>query len=124
MVCAEIIVSPPRPTAAEIMTGSSLAVRIEDLADGDQRGLGVERVEDGLDQQQIDAAGDQGAHLLGVGGLHLVEGDHAEAGVVGVGRVGERDGQRADGAGDEALPAGLRWRRGRPTRGTGGPIAR
>ena len=24
MVCAEIIVSPPRPTAAEIITGSSL----------------------------------------------------------------------------------------------------
>jgi hypothetical protein len=28
----------------------------EDLLDGDERGLGVERVEDGLDQQQIDAA--------------------------------------------------------------------
>ena len=88
------------------------AILIEDLADGDQRGLGVERVEDGFDQQQVDAAGDEGAHLLRVGGLHLVEGDDAEAGIVGVGRVGERDGERPDGAGDEALAAGRRW----PTR--------
>ena len=42
-----------------------------------------------------------------VGGLDLVEGDDAEAGVVGVGRVGERDGERPDGAGDEALAAGV-----------------
>jgi hypothetical protein len=55
-----------------------------------------------------DAAGDEGADLLHVGGLDLVEGDDAEAGVVGVGRVGERDGERADGAGDEALAAGRR----------------
>ena len=40
------------------------AVLIEDLADGDERGLGVERVEDGLDQKQVGAAGDEGAHLL------------------------------------------------------------
>ncbi len=111
VVCAEIIVSPPRPTAAEIITGSSLhccRVLVEDLANGHQSGLGVERVEDGLDQQQVDAAGDERAHLLRVGGLHLVEGDHAEAGIVGVGRVRERDGQRADGAGHEALAAGSR----------------
>ena len=42
-----------------------------------------------------------------VGGLDLVEGDYAEAGIVGVGRVGERDGERADGSGHEALAAGL-----------------
>ena len=40
------------------------AVLVEDLLDGDQRGLGVERVEDGLDQQQVDAARDQRADLL------------------------------------------------------------
>ena len=39
-----------------------------------------------------------------VGGLHLIERDHAEAGVVGVGRVRERDRQRPDRAGDEARP--------------------
>ncbi len=42
-----------------------------------------------------------------VGGLDLVEGDDAEAGIVGVGRVGERDGEGADGSGDEALAAGV-----------------
>ena len=40
-------------------------VLIEDLADGDERGLGVERVEDGLDEKQVGAAGDEGADLLG-----------------------------------------------------------
>ena len=35
------------------------AVPLEIVVDGEQRGLGVERVEDGLDQQQIDAALDQ-----------------------------------------------------------------
>ena len=42
-----------------------------------------------------------------VGGLYLVEGDDAEAGIVGVGRVGERDGQRPDGPGDKALTPGF-----------------
>ena len=107
VVWAEIRVSPPRPTAAEIMTGSWTLVLVEDFADGDEGGLGVERVEDGFDEEQVGAAGDEGADLLGVGGLDLVEGDDAEAGVVGVGRVRERDGERADGSGDEALAAGL-----------------
>ena len=102
----------------QLFSSGCEAILIEDLADGDERGLGVERVEDGLDEQQIDAAGDERADLMRVGGLHLVEGDDAKAGIVGVGRVGERDGERADGAGDEALTAGRRWRRDRPTRGT------
>ena len=59
-----------------------------------------------------------------VGGLHLIEGDDAEAGIVGIGRVRERDGQRADGAGDEALAAGFVARRGRPIRGTAARISR
>ncbi len=52
-VCAEIIVSPPRPTAAEIITGKVLAVLLEDLLDGDEGRLGVERVEDGLDEENV-----------------------------------------------------------------------
>ena len=52
--------------------------------------------------------GDERPHLLLVGGLHLVEGDHAEAGIVGVGRVRERDGERANSASDKALAAGFR----------------
>ncbi len=38
-------------------------------------------------------------------GLHLVESDDAETGIVGIGRIGERDGERPDGPGDEALAA-------------------
>ena len=82
-----------------------LAVRVEHLADRDQRRLGVQRIEDRLDQQHVAAARDQRADLLGVGRLHLVEGDDAEAGVVGVGRIRQRDRERTDAAGDEALPA-------------------
>jgi hypothetical protein len=78
----------------------------ENLLDGDERGLGVEGVEDGLDQQQVHAAGEERAHLAAVVGLHLVEGDDPETRVVGVGRIGERDGQRPDGAGDVAAAAG------------------
>ena len=71
-----------------------------------------------------DAAGDEGAHLLHVGGFHLIEGDHAEAGIVGIGRVRKRDGQRPDGPGDEALTAGFVARRDRPIHGTAAPTSR
>ena len=43
------------------------AALLADLGDGVDRGLGVERVEDRLDQQQIDAAVDQAARLLAIG---------------------------------------------------------
>ena len=36
---------------------------LEIFLDGEERGLGVERVEDGFEQQQVDAAFDQGAGL-------------------------------------------------------------
>lgn len=42
-----------------------------------------------------------------VGLLDLIEGDHAEAGVVGIGRVGKRDGERPDGTGYKTLASGL-----------------
>ncbi len=61
------MVSPPRPTAAEIMIGRFMPSCVEDLLDGDQRGLGVQRVEDGLDQEDVRAARDEGADLLDVG---------------------------------------------------------
>jgi hypothetical protein len=66
-VWAEIMVSPPRPTAAEIMMGSEMLSAANTSSDGDEGGLGVERVEDGLDQQQVDPAREQGPHLLRVG---------------------------------------------------------
>ena len=63
----------------EIITGRSDAARREFLGDGEDRGLGVERVEDGLDQQRVDAAVDQPAHLLAIGDAQFVEGDGAKA---------------------------------------------
>ena len=45
----------------------------EDLLAGEDRRLGVQRVEDRLDQHEVGAAVDQPAQLLAVGGAQLVE---------------------------------------------------
>ena len=42
-----------------------------DFGEGEDRGLGVERVEDRLDQQHIDTAVDQSAHLLAISGAQF-----------------------------------------------------
>ena len=91
----------------EIITGTLTPRSSMHLGDGEDRRLGVERVEDRLDQQQVGAAVDQPARLLAIGRAQFVEGDGAEARIADVGR--DRGGAvgRADGAGDEA-------RRGRP----------
>ena len=52
--------------------------------------LGVERVEDGLEQDAVHAAFQQGADLFHVGRLHLVVADGAEGRVADVGTHGER----------------------------------
>jgi hypothetical protein len=52
---------------------------------GCDRRLGVERVEDRLDQQDVDAAPHEGARLLRVGGVQCVEVEIAIRGVVHVG---------------------------------------
>ena len=70
------------------------------------RGLRVQRVEDRLDQQQVDPAILERAHLLGVGLDHLVERDRTEAGIVDFGREGERHVERPDRSGDESLASG------------------
>jgi hypothetical protein len=61
------------------------AILDKDLIDRDERGLGIERIKNRFNQQQVDAALDQRAHLPTVIGRHLVERHHAEAGIVGVG---------------------------------------
>ena len=83
------------------------AARLVTLGDGVDRGLGVERVEDRLDQQQVGAAVEQPAHLLAIGVAQLVEGDGAEARIGHVRR--DRGGAvgRPERAGDEARPAVL-----------------
>ena len=54
--------------------------------DREDRGLGVQRVEDRFDQQQVGAAIEQSARLFAVGQRQLVERDIARAGIVDVGR--------------------------------------
>ncbi len=83
------------------------ARRLERFGDGVDRGLGVERVEDRLDQQDVGAALDQAARLLAIGDAQLVEGDGAEARIADVRR--DRGGAvgRPERAGDEARAAVL-----------------
>ena len=70
------------------------------------RGLRIERVEDGLDEQDVDAAVAERADLVRVRVAHLVEGDRAVRRVVDARRERQRDVQRADRAGDEPRPVG------------------
>ena len=75
-------------------------LRRDVLRGGDGR-LRVQRVEDRLDEQEVDAAVPQGAHLLGVRLDHVVEGDRPVGRVVDLRRERERHVQRAQRARDE-----------------------
>ncbi len=83
------------------------AARFGDLGDRVERRLGVQRVEDGFDQQQIGAAVEQAVDLLAIGLAQIVKGDGAIAGVGYVGR--DRGGAvgRAQRAGDKTRLAVL-----------------
>ena len=83
------------------------ALFLEHFARGEDRGLGVQRVEDRLDEDDVGAAVDEAAHLIGIGEPQVVEGDGAVAGIVDVGRDGGGAVGRAERAGDEAAPAVL-----------------
>ena len=85
----------------ETITGSLIRRLVEQVVDGEQAGLEVERVEDGLGQEDIGAAVDQGLGLFVVGGREPVEVHGPIAGVVDVRR--ERGGavRGADRTGDE-----------------------
>ncbi len=82
------------------------AARLEDLGDGEEGGLRVERVEDGLDEQDVGAAVEQALDLRPVGAGGLGEGEGAVAGVVDVGRERERLVERPDGTADPARALG------------------
>ncbi len=86
------------------------AGRIERFADRKDRRLGVQRIENRLDQQQIGAALDQSARLLAIGDTQLVEGDGAEAGIADVGRDRRGAVGRAERTGDETDAAVFRLR--------------
>ncbi len=84
--------------------------KLADVGDRRDRCLRIERVEDGLDQQEVGAALKQPLGLLGISAAQLVEGDGAET---GVGYIwGDRSGAigRANGAGDKARPTVLALR--------------
>ena len=99
------------------------ALLLEERLEREDRRLGVERVEDGLDQQQVRAPVDQAAGLLEVGRDQLVEADVAGSGVVDVGRDrgrlvrgAERPGHPARALGRRVLVGSLPGERG------GGPV--
>ena len=71
------------------------------IAGGRDRGLRIERVEDRLDQQEVDTALGQCLHLLGVGGVDLIERHRPVRGIFHPRGQRQRDVQRADRTGDE-----------------------
>ena len=73
-----------------------------DVGGRDDRGLGVQRVEDRLDHEQVDASVAQGGDLLLVRLANLVEGHRSIRGVVDPRREGERDVERPERPGYEA----------------------
>ena len=75
--------------------------------DGKQRGLRVERVEDGFDQQQVHTPVEQGLDLLAVRLAKMIEAHGTEAGIVHLRREACGDGHRPDSAGHEAGLAGF-----------------
>ena len=77
------------------------------LVDGEKGGLGVEGVEDGLDEDNIGAAIDEAAELLLVGGHELLESDVAEGSILDLGGDGKRAVRGADGRGHHPAAASL-----------------
>ncbi len=68
----------------ETITGTRRPGVLEVFVDGEQGRLGVQRVEDGFQQQKIHAAVQQPARLLGIGRDQLIKGDGAERRVVDI----------------------------------------
>ena len=92
----------------ETMTGTRCPEASKYSSMAKERGLGVERVENRFEQQQVGAAFDQAARLLVVDFAQFVEGDAARGGAVHIlrhrgGAVG-----RPHRSGDEAVLAGMR----------------
>ena len=83
------------------------AARVARFRDGVDRRLGIERVEDGFDQQKVGAAVEQTLDLLGVSRAQLVEGNGAETGIGNVRRNRRGPVGRPERAGDETWNAVL-----------------
>ena len=78
------------------------------LADGEERGFGVQRVEDRFQQQKIGAAFDEAARLFVVHLAQFVEGDGARGGAVHILRHRGRAVGRPERSRDEAVLTGMR----------------
>ncbi len=85
----------------------AVAQRLEHPFHREGGGLGVEGIEDGLDQNDVGAALDQGVGRFGVSGHQLVIGDVALAGIVHVRRDGGSAVGRAQHPGHEARLGGI-----------------
>ena len=77
----------------------------ESFEASEDRRLGVERVEDGFDQEDVRAAVDEPSDLLAIGDAELVEADRAETRIVDVRGKRGRAVRRPQSAGDEAARA-------------------
>ena len=101
-----------RPEASvivpEMMMGRSMPDLVERVAHGVDRRLGVQRVEDGFDQERVRAARDEAARRIAVGRHELIEGDRAKARIVDVRRNRGRAAGRAERAGHETRRAASR----------------
>ena len=100
-----------RPLASvivpEIISGSAEPEPLEQLVDGEDRRLRVERVEDRLDDEEVHATLDQPVGRLAVGGDELVEPDVPGTGVGDVRRDRRGPVRRSDRPADVARAAGL-----------------
>ena len=79
---------------------------VEVLLNGVEARLEGEGVEDGFDQEEVDAPFDKAPHLGVISSGDLIETVGAEAGVVDVGGEGQGDPGRADGTGHKARLVG------------------
>ncbi len=85
--------------------GEPPSALLEQRLDREDRGFGVERVEDGLEQDQVGAAVCEARERLAVGCHELVEIDVAKTRIVDFGRDRRGLVGRTEHAGDEARPA-------------------
>ena len=95
----------------------------EGLEAGEDRGLGVQRVENRLDEENIRAAVDETLDLLAIGDAELVEADRAETRIVDVGRKRRGSVGRPQRASDETAPSVRLLRLDRRTPRQSRPVA-
>ena len=84
------------------------AAFLERFRDGDKRRLGIQRIENGFDQEQIDPAFQQSAHLIAIRLADLIERDGAKTRIVHVRGKRTRHRHRSERTGHKSSPTGRR----------------